>query len=277
MLAQQDNKLISSFLLMIDHTVQSKGEAYTNISGQFFYIYSPYENTTMFSSPYKQLCNDTSISGANIMSGVFVNNSFIEIGQSGLQSINHYEGIVTFTGNYISPDDYISANYSIKDINVKLTNQPEWKLLSDTKFIINNQYPQSITGLSPETEIIPAIFIRTKLQENAPFALGGIDNNTIKIRAVIITDDEFHKIAICNILKNLNYHYIPMIVSTPFDSLGNSTGINYNYNNLPIDSSFQPLISHVKVIDIPQEGQFRNIVSNMAMADFEISTLSSHF
>jgi hypothetical protein len=98
MTPQFDNRLISSFLLLLDHEVQRRGTAFINVSGQLYQVPSNLANTNTYTSPYKGWCNDTSISGATIASGVFLNNNFITIGQSGLDSINHYEGAVYFTG-----------------------------------------------------------------------------------------------------------------------------------------------------------------------------------
>ena len=72
-------------------------------------------------------------------------------------------------------------------------------------------------------------------------------------------------------MRNIN-----LISSTPFDYLGNMTGINYNYDTLPKYSNYSPFITKVKILEIPQKGDYDDITRQFAMADFEISTWGGH-
>lgn len=274
---QFDNRLISSFLLLLDHEVQRRGTAFINVSGQLYRVPGNLANTDAYTSPYKGWCNDTSISGATIASGVFLNNNFITIGQSGLDSINHYEGAVYFTGVNLPANTSVTAAYAVKDFNIYLTDQNEWSILFETKYAINGKFDQPPSGLALKTKTVPAIFVRTKQQDTRPFALGGYDNSMISLRAIVIADNEYSKIAACNILKNMNYRPVPIVTGTPFDANGRMTGnINYNYNTAPIDSRFSTWILGVRTVDIPQEGQYSNVLRNMARVDFDISTVIAH-
>lgn len=275
MQVQFDNRLISSFLLMIDHEVQKRGAAYYNYSGLFYPAKNSTNNIYTYTSPFKQLSNDTSVTGANIISGVYVNGTFVTVGQSGLRSINHYQGAVNFNSQ-LPASTAVSGRYAVKEFNVELVDQQEWKLLFDTKFISNNQYNQVLSGLALDTKITPAIFIRSKVQENKPFSIGGLEDNIVKLRAVVIAENEFQKVAVCSILKNLNYRPVNIVNSTPFDALGNMTGINYNYEQLSFDTSYHTWILGVKYVDVPQVGQFKDILRNMAIIDFDISTIIRH-
>ena len=274
MIAQLDSKIISSLLLLLDNEIQSKGRAFQNVTTQFYPTTSPYANTYVYTSPYKPLCNDVSISGANILSGVYLNNTLVQVGQSGLKAINHYKGALYFTGTNPS-SVVISGQAAIKEINVKLTNKQDWKLLFETVYVPNGKNPiSSTTGLALDTETTPVVFLRHKGQENKPFGFSRLDNQSISMRAIIITDNEFQKIGVTTILKNLNYRTVPIATSTPFDSMGNMTGTNYDYSQLSFDSSYTPIILSVKVIDLPQQGDYKNVERNMAIADLEISTIS---
>lgn len=272
MKAQLDTRIISSFLLYLDHVLQSEGQAYQNVTARFYPATSPIVGTYVYTSPVKPLCNDTSISGANILSGVYLGSQYVSVGQSGLQSINHYKGALYFTGT--NPNTTISGSGALKEINIKLTNQPDWKLLFETHYVTNNTNPiASTTGLPLDSETTPVVFIRHKMQENRPFGFARLDNQTIHMRAIAVCDNEFQKIGVTTILKNLNLRAIPMI-TPPFDAQGNMTGVNFNYNTAPQDISVTPIILGVKVVDVPQQGDFRNIVRNMAIVDFEISTVA---
>jgi hypothetical protein len=273
---QFDNKLVSSFLLFVDHEIQKKGAAFSNASGLFYSIASPVQGFRAYAAPYKQLCNDVSISGATVMSGLYLNNNLITIGQSGLYAINHYQGVAYFTGQSFPASTVISGNYAIKDFNVEFTDQVEYKLLFETKFVTNSKFNQTLSGLALDTKVCPAVFLRMKAAENKPFAFAGLDDNNIRIRAVIVTDNEFQKIGVSNILKNLNLRQFPIIASTPFDYAGNYTGAAYNYNNLTIETGYYPLIWEAKAVDVPLVGDFSNMTRNTAIIDFTISTIMQH-
>jgi hypothetical protein len=150
------------------------------------------------------------------------------------------------------------------------------KLLFETKYVSNSKYNQTLSGLSIDTKTSPAIYIRYKESENQPFAFGGIDDNRLKIRAVLIADTEFQKIGICNIFKNLKNSGVNIINSTPLDFRGSYTGTNYNYRNLSFDPVYQPFIKEVKCYDIPQLGEYTNVAKSMAMIDFELFTAMKH-
>jgi hypothetical protein len=275
MKVQFDNKLISSFLLFLDHEIQENGTAFYNASGLLYPINSTIQGLYAYATPYKQLCNDTAITGANIISGLYLNNNLVTIGQSGLYAINHYQGTAYFTGQ-LPASTVVSGNYAIKEFNVELTDQVEYKLLFETKFVTNSKFNQVLTGLPLDTKICPGVFVRFKIGENKPFAFGGLDDNNIKIRTVVVSENEFQKIGICNILKNLNLRVFPIINSTPFDHLGNYTGIKYNYDNLSVNSGYYPLIMDAKVVDVPLVGEYTNITRNTAIVDFTISTIMQH-
>jgi len=275
MQVQFDNRLISSFLLFLDNQIQSKGVCYTNYSGRLYPITSPYQGLYAYATPFKQLCNDTSISGANVMSGVYLNGVFVTVGQSGLYSINHKQGTAYFTGQ-LSSSVVVSGRYAIKDFNIELADQVEYKLLYETKYVTNSKFNQTLSGLPLDVKTAPVIFLRPKNIENKPFAFGGIDDNEMKIRAIIVADNEFQRIGVCNILKNLNLKGFSIVNSTPFDYLGNFTGLNYSYSGLSYDTVYSPLITEAKVIDVPRVGELENFGRATAIVDFSISTYMRH-
>jgi hypothetical protein len=274
MLAQLDTRVMSSFLLYLDHEIQSKGSGFKNQVVSFYPEASPINGMYVFTSPVKPLCNDTSIAGANIMSGVYIGNSYISVGQSGLKYINHYKGALYFTG--INPETFgqpISGNAAIKEFSVKITDKTDWKLMFETKYVNNGSMIAPTTGLDLDTELAPIVFIRYRGQENKPFGFSRLDNQTNYFRTIIIADNEFQKIAVSSILKNLNYRTIPLSARTTFDALGNMTGTNYNFTGMEIDTSLTPMVLSVKAIDVPQEGNYKDVRRSMSIVDFEVSTI----
>lgn len=275
-LPQLDNKIMSSFLLLIDNKIQSKGGAFTNFSSQFYPIKNSYvQGQYAYSAPFRQLVNDTSISGATVISGVYLNGNYINIGQSGLRSINHYQGTLYFN-NQLPHNTIISGNYSIKDFSIEITDQPEYKLLYESSYIPSNKYNQTLSGLDLDVKTSPIIFLRTKNDNPEPFALGGIENKKKTIRAIVIANTEYQRMAVCCVLKDMMYSPFYITNDLPFDAVGNNTGINYNYNNLTRDLSYYPWIMKTKVIDVPRAGDFKSLAKNVSFVDFEINILALH-
>lgn len=269
---QFDNRIMSSLQLFVDHEILSKGLAYSSKSSYFYPVASQHQGLYAYSAPYKQLCNDTSITGANVMSGVYVDGNYVTIGQSGLHSINHYEGTVYFTGQ-IAGANRISGNYSVKEFNVKMTDKLEGALLFDTKYLLHDKYNQTLSGLGPNTETLPIIYLKMMGGQNKPFCLGGVDDNQINVRAVVIADNSFLLTAATNILKNCNYKGIPIYSGLPFGRNGAYTGVNYNYTGLALLDE-EPLITESKVINVSSKGDYHDFQYQAAFVDFSISRLA---
>lgn len=270
---QLDNKLVSSFMLMVDHEIQSQGQAFVNSSGLFWPDTNRFAGLYTYTCSYKQLCNDTSISGANIMSGVYVNNVYTPVGSGKLVSINHYDGSVNFS----SPiSTRISGNFAVKEFSVYLSDQPDYKVVLEGKYHSNPKYAQAATGIPQEVKSMPAIIIVPKEQEAKPLGFQGLDDNYLRLRAIIVCENAFQRVAVSNILKNFRLKNVPIFNSPPFDYLGNMTGINYNYSSLTFFSGSFPFITSAKVVQLPNQGAFSDAAKQMGMVDFDISAWGSH-
>lgn len=269
---QLDNKIISSFLLYIDNRIQQRGESYYNTNGLFYPASSTINGLYAYTCPYKQLCNDVSITGATVMSGVYLNNNYISVGQSGLVAINHYDGALYFNSG-LPKNTTISGDFAIKDFSIYLSDQPDFKLLFETKYYTNPRYgniPKS--GLPLDTKTAPAIYVTIKNQENKPLVFAGLDDNSIQLRAVVVAENVYQKIAVCNILKNLFMRPFRLVESTPFDYLGNMTGVNYNYTTVPFSDFYNPLVLKSKVTEVNLDDEFLDMKKQFAFVDFDIST-----
>jgi hypothetical protein len=277
MKAQFDNIAVSSLLLYIDHALLHKGQAFRNYGSRFFPIPTNIQGTYAYSAPFRGFVNDVSISGANVMSGVYLNNNYISVGTSGLEIINHYNGTVYFNSPLPS-GTIVSGNYSIKEFNIKLVDKQDWQILFETEYSTQNRTPQTISGLLEGVETTPALFVRYRGHDNEPFAFAGIDNKKIYLRAILIADTVYQKIGATQILSNLYMTKVPTIngADLPFDSMGNwTTGVPYNWDLLPKDFSTPTWIWKAKGIDIPETSQYNNILRNMSMIDFDLSTVLS--
>jgi hypothetical protein len=229
MKAQFGNKVMSSFLLHLDNAMLKKGEAYTNHSSLFYPdATNKYYGYYGYSAPYKQLVSDHSITGANVMSGVYVNSSFT---QSNIH-INHYNGQVFFNSDQGSAK--VSGNYAVKDFNVSMTNKAEQELLFETKFQLRPKTNQTITGLEPNQSTYPAIFVKNMGGENKPWAFGGMDNTVINTRCVVLSDSSYKLDAACSIMKDMGRGSVFLVEPSdlPFNALGLSATGTFNSSGL---------------------------------------------
>jgi len=277
MKAQFENKIMSSILLYLDHKVLEKGEAFTNHSGLFYPISDSYDDYNVYALPFKQIVNDSSISGANILSGVYVNSNFVTGGQSGLHSVNHYQGQAFFTQDRSS--DTLSGNYAVKDFNFYLTSQPEETLLFDTKFKLNPKYDQTLTGLAENEQTYPAVYLKNVGGSNVPFAFGGQDKSLMTIRAVVVSDSSFKLDAVNSIFRDLNKTNFALFQSSdlPFNALGSTTDGSFNYNTLSSsiisDASKSVHVENVivnKVSNYLENGKKLNKNVYLSYVDFDL-------
>jgi hypothetical protein len=276
MIPQIDNQIISSFMLFLDHEIQRQGLAYSNKNGLFYPANSNTYGLNAYSCPYKQLCNDTSISGANVISGVYINGSYTPVGTNGLYAINHYEGSIYFSSPPAA-NAVISGNFAVKDFAVYLSDQPDYKIIFQSKYQSNPKYGETPSGIPLDVKVAPGIFLVPKNQENRAFAFAGLDDNYNRVRAIVVADSVYQRMAVSNILKNFRLKNLNLVLSTPFDYLGNITGQNsYNYTGLSFASNYFPLIMTAKVVEIPQQAEYLDINKQFSMVDFEISTWAGH-
>ena len=273
MKVQFENKIMSSLLLFIDNHLLSKGEAFTNHAGLFYPVTNLYNNYYTYAAPFKQMVNDDGVSNATVMKTVYVDGVEKSIGQGGLHGINHFQGQVHFTSN--QGNSVISGNYAVKDFNIYLTNDPEQKLLFETKHQTNPKYPQQLSGLAPDAQPYPAIFIKNMGGGNSPAALGGLQDTVTTARLVVLADSNYKLDAVCSILKDLGGRRVHLKVHTdlPFDAMGSYTGVNYNYGNLTSEAD-NPLIQDVRVSRMSMVGDFNRLNPDVfsAFVDIDIST-----
>ena len=262
-------------MLFVDHHLLERGEAFTNHSSYFYPTSNLYNGYYTYSAPFKQMVSDDSIAGAQVIKNLKVNGASVSVGNNNLHGINHYKGQVYFTSD--QGNAVISGDYAVKDFNVYLTNDPEQKLLFETKYQLVPKFPQQLSGLAPDAQPYPAIFIKNMGGLNEAFAFGGIDNTITNVRLVVMADSSFKLDAACGILKDLKNSYIPIAEDLPFDAMGSYTGINYNYNALTTTNG--PTIWDARVSKVTLTEEFEKLKNSdvfSAFVDFELQTMRTH-
>tara|TARA_A100001201_G_C4061027_1_gene192694 strand:+ start:209 stop:1138 length:930 start_codon:yes stop_codon:yes gene_type:complete len=294
MLPQFDNRLMSSFLLWFDHNLTRRGEAFTNTSGAFYAVDNLINGYYTYGAPFKQFVSDFSVTGtgnlypnkastkhANIPTGVYLSGVFTPIGTNGLSGINYDQGQIYMTYEVENPDTSISGDYAVKDFNVYLTNEPEEKLLFETKFNLTPKTNETQTGLASNQITYPAIFLRHNGSRNEPFAFGGYDSTTFNIRAIVLADSQFNLDAVCSIFRDVSRTHVTLLQTSdmPYNSLGSfKSGNNYSYTGLIKGKSDEDQYVFIDEVNIAKFSRDVNLkVENMnpdvfnGVIDFEIS------
>jgi hypothetical protein len=227
MKAQFENNVMSSFMLYADHILLRDGEAYTNHVSKFYPVQTKYNGYFAYSAPFKQIVSDSSITGANQLTGLYVDGTLTA--GSDLYTINHYDGTAYYTSSKNS--NTISGSYAVKDFNIYMTSQSEDQLLLETKIDLRPRVGQLTTGLQQNQKTYPAIFIKSDGGDSEGFQFGGgADKTIMNIRMIVLSDSAFTADAVCGIFKDKSRTYMHVIDQTdlPFDALGGSiSGFNY--------------------------------------------------
>lgn len=280
MKVQFNNIVMSSMLLWFDNKLLSKGEAFVNFSSNFYPVESQYFGFYTYGAPYKQMVVDSSISGASIISGIYINNVFSKIGENSLTGINSSQGHLYFTSQINNPTTSLSGNYAVKDFNIFLTSETEEDLLFETQFQLNPKTSQNPTGLPLNAETYPVVYLKYQGGDNEPLAFGGLDKTNINVRAIILSDSIFKLDALTSIFRDAVRTYVPLIYENemPFNILGSTNNGSFNYNNLTankLQNNDYLYIDNVYVSKI--DNRFINSYNKLnpnvftAFIDFELS------
>ena len=177
---------------------------------------------------------DASITGATIPTGLYVGENNLvnrgEGGATGLFDINYLDGKVYFSGEQTAD---ITGSFSIKDFNVYLTNQPEDKILFETKYTERNKIDITPTGLEADTKTYPVVYLKSMGSSNEPIAFGGQDQTSINIRAIVLAQSQFELDAVGSIFRDTQKTLVPLFDEDemPFNSFGGyKDGDQYNFS-----------------------------------------------
>lgn len=244
------NILYGSFYLWADHILLEDGEAFSNFSSFFYDTEDEYQlsssNLYTYGLPYKQLVSDSSISGALIMTGVYIDGVFSDIGANDLLDINYKDGTAYFLSEQTG---VLSGNYCVKEINISLTDLAEEDLLFETKYDLIPSTTENVTGLAPNTLTYPIIFIKNNGGDSKPFCFGGTDLFENRIRMIVLADSAWMRDGIESIFKDQARSHVPLIYpeENPYNALGGLKSGVYNYLDLVRDKRGSDLVYIDKV------------------------------
>ena len=250
MKAQYENKVISSTLLWMDHTITSVGSGYTNHGSSFYDVGSQWYGYYAYGLPYKQIISDHSIepnapTDPKIMTGIYVDGALVTPGNNDLIDIDYNNGHAYFSSDQAGKN--LSGDYAVKDFNIYLTNKTDQELLFETKVETRPRTSTNPSALETDVITYPAVFMKNLGGKNEPWAFGGIDETITNIRGIVLADSQFNLDAVCSILKDKVRTRIQLIEENnyPFNALGGYKSSVYNYTGLAAGST-----SHVWVNDV---------------------------
>lgn len=229
MITSATNDLYYSTCLYVDHQILQRGSGFTNHSSLLYPQIDPVlPNNTVYASPFKQWVYDYSVSGANVPSGVYINNVFCQKGVSGLK-IDYMNGRVILSGGSQYQNLTVSGNYSVKDFNIYPTTKSNEELIYETKYELRPSYNKTLSGVSKNALVVPGIFITSINFGNEPFEFGGLAETTANIHCVILADSIDQLNAVGNIIMDQKSSYFPVLSKTPLNYYGDFKTGNYNY------------------------------------------------
>jgi hypothetical protein len=285
MIPQFQHKLSSSFLLWFDNYLLTKGQAYTNTTGRFYYYQDERIPDTykVFGSPYKQWVSDYSITGATIPSGVFINGSFSgrATGSNNSTSsriLDFDNGRALISG--AATGAVVTGAFATKDFSVYYSNETEEDLLIENKFIAQSKIGTNLspTYVQPYDQVVPAIYICNSSFENKPFAFGGMDQTTTNLNAVVIAENPYQLDGVLSIFadsKNESIVDVPFD-SYPFTEYGDLKSGYYNYQNLKTqyqnnNKYFVERVKTSKMNDKPRKSLVNDLY--VGFIDFDVSIM----
>jgi hypothetical protein len=274
MIEQFQHKVTTSFLLWFDNYLLKKGQAFSNKTGSFYY----YEDDRLddrykaFGSAFKQWVNDSSINGAAIPSGVFVNNNFQPRSENLILDFTNGRALISGAANSAS----VSGEFAVKDFNIYFTNEGEEDLLVDKKYKSNSRvYSPEQSYIEPYDNAVPAIFISSQSIKNDPFAFGGEDTTKIEMKAVVMAENSYQLDGVLSIFADSRNEVINTIPFSGFPTTeyGDVKNGFFSYEQLKNQYAHEPLLFIEDVVTSKLTDKARKSLSNdlfVGFVDFEI-------
>jgi hypothetical protein len=264
MIITYDHLLSSSFLLWVQNLIENRGQAFSQGSGWFYDTQEVYGGRFSYSLPYQPLVADSSIANATIMTGIYLDNTFITTGVSGLVGINYQKGDVYFSSGITYSNNpahtRLSGNFSVSEFSYKLTSDPEEHILFATKHSLKPKTYQILTGVGPSEETFPIIYIKQIMSNAREWAFGGIENTTITFRLIVLADSQFALDGVSSLIRDRIRSIVPLMTGVsemPFNAYGGYSGPIYNYNTTftgKFSSTNTAFLNDVRVIHIGLNG-----------------------
>ncbi len=243
MKAQFDHIFQSSFYLWFDDKLTRQADAYIDTSPQSFDVVvrgGSQEAVDIPANLDAYYCADRQLvsNGVSEPSGVYINGSFVEQGDSTYNLlIDHNEGRILTKSIAVGGSDLIgqevTGHFKRKEINVYITNETEEQLLLQNDFVLSDvadepTYLKQQAELGDKKYTLPAAFISLNSSSNQDWALGGVDDTKILMRVVVITDSNYSLDATLSLFRDCKSTCIKLVEFEDFPF-----GEFYHVKNFP--------------------------------------------
>ena len=280
MITQFIHRAVSSFQLWVERKLVSDAcKAYvTDQSNTFEYVDFPDIPTGYYAyqGRFRQLVADYDVDKVN--SGVFVGNQFFS-GDSSSVLIDYNDGRVIVP--YASGTGLtITANNTVKEVNVYITEDDEEKLLVQNDFIDSaatntTQLFAQAAKRDDKTYILPAVFLKLETDNNTPVSFGGEVDNRIAIRMIVLAFDNYIVDGVLSYFKDRAQSCIKIIPfsSYPYGRSFTLKSYPYQYDTLSASYTESLFIESVRTSKVTDELTLEKLQKNMVMgfADFDLS------
>lgn len=276
MKAQFINILQYSFFSFIEHGFLNNGEAYYNTSSKFYYVEDKRQpQYYRYSAPYKQFIHDSSISGANIFSGVSGSFGLLGNGTSGVRF--DYDNGSILVPTSLGKNLNITGSYAVKDFNFYKANDLLEPVITENKYEMNSRFKRTQSGISPYSYVMPAIFISNRFGENKPFALGGLKDNECYFSCVLVHEDSDVIDGALSVLQDFCHKSFPILPlsSDPLDQFGALKTGHFSYDDLAAVYNTPGNLSFIQSVRISKISDKIKSDPNLfyGIADFKISSI----
>lgn len=248
---QYDHEVIISFKYWLDNYLLQR-EAYQVKTGYYYPQPTKIGSDYVYSAPAAQFVYDSDITGASIPSGVTINGSWLNRGESGLK-IDFINGrVYTQAQNAI-----ITGEYTQKDFNIYLANEYEDSLLWLDEAYNGKDIFSVESGSTPGRYVAPCALISLGNDKNKPWAIGGTDETTIPFSVMLVTDDYYKAVGAKSILRDSSQNclYRFPVTGEPFTIYGDlkESGFNYSALTSGLGSNRLLYIDNVRTFPIKKE------------------------
>jgi hypothetical protein len=269
------HKLVTSTMLWFDNFFLKKAEAFTNQTGTFSYYYDETlpDGFSAFGTPYKQLVYDSSINGAAITNGAYVNGFFKNFNNTDFILDNNNARIIA---SGIPTGANITGSFSVKDINLYFSNDTEENIIINASEKLHQDLVHPYNHYQPYEQKIPAIYLTNNSFTNTAFALGGMNESITKVTAVAMTLEAFQLDAFLSVFGDAFNENISLcdFDSEPLNEFGSLKTGYYSYNDIKSkynqDHLFVKYVNPAKMSDKIRQNTLREMYVGFVDLDLSI-------
>ena len=228
MITTIDQNLDSSLYLWLDSVLVKEGGGFRNYSGSFSAGAETPAGIYAYDAPHRQFVYDSSVAGANVISGVYVGGVLTPKGTgSTSMRIDYNQGQALFLN---STSSSVSGNYSYKEINLYYNSLPAETVLFENKFVPKPKY-NTVSTWNNTDKTYPLIFITPQYGVNKTITFDAVTSTTFPYRLTVLADTPILLRTICSLIRDKQETFIAMFNPSelPFTELGDLKSFSFNY------------------------------------------------